>query len=471
MSTDSISSGSSGLVGVPFNVTGLASGLNTNEIISELMAVAREPEVHMTDEQTTLQAQKQALQTIQSSLQQLALSTSELASPTLFNTSQTVSSSDPAQVSATTTTGAGVGGYQVNVTQLADSAQRTFTFASPASEDTITIDGQPIVIAAGSTIQDLIASINSNPSATVYAAALNDETVVFSSRATGDTGSSFIQVSDPGGALTEQASLAREGQNAEYTINGIAGSSSSNTVTNAIAGVTLNLNALTITTGSVTIDVAAPAPSASTIASQVQSFVALYNSTISAIQTQLTTKSISKPQTSAELGTGTLFGDVQLSSLLDSMRQTIYNPISELPAGMSSLADIGVSTGAPSGGGVYSQTAVEGQLTIDSTTLEEAIKQNPSGVEQMLQQWSKSFQSLIDVEAEPGGTLEARINGDSAQSAYLGTQIETMNEMLTQHQEALQAQYAALEAALSLNESQSSWLTSQTAAIESNDKG
>ncbi len=227
---------SSGGSGAPINITGLSSGLNTTEIINALMAVQRLPVGQLTNQQTKLEAEQAQLRQVQSGLQQLAFSAADLSSPTLFQTSQTVTTSNPNQITALSTTGAGVGGYQVNVTQLANSAQRTFTFASPASADTVTIDGQEIAVKAGASIQELVNSINSDSNATVYAAALESGKVVLSSRVTGNTGEGFIAVSDPGGTLTEQAGTAKQGKNAEYTVDGVAGTSSSNTVTNAIAG-------------------------------------------------------------------------------------------------------------------------------------------------------------------------------------------------------------------------------------------
>jgi flagellar hook-associated protein 2 len=457
MSTQSIGTPA----GAPINITGLASGLDSNSIISALMAVERAPITSLTNQQTKLQAQQQELTTLQTSLQQLGFAAAELSSPTLFKNTQAVTSSDPTRVTGTSTSGAGIGGYQVNVTQLANSAQRTFAFTSPAAATTITIDGQELAVEAGATIQNFVNSVNSNSKATVYAAALENGTVVFSDRATGNNGTNFIQVSDPSGTLVEQAGLAKEGKNAEYTVDGVGGTSTSNTVTNAIAGVSLSLAALT-TTGPVTVNVGAPAPSTTAIAAQVQSFVTLYNSTISAIQTQLTTKPPTNPSTSGELGTGTLFGDSDLQGFLDTMRQTVYTPLAGLPAEMSSLANIGVSTGAASGAGAYSQSAVAGQLTINSEELTNAIKSNPSGVQQMLQGWALSFQSVVNVESQPGGTLEARINGDNAQISDIGSQVTTMNEMLTVRQTSLQAEYASLEAIISQNQSQATWLAGQT---------
>src|SRR5580704_1223716 len=359
--------------GSPISISGLASGLDTSSIISELMTVERAPVTRLTGEQEKVQGEQQQLQSVQSSLQQLSFSASEFSLPSLFETSQTVTSSEPTRVSATTSSGAGIGGHEVEVTQLANSAQRTFTFTSPAAEDTLTIDGHSYAVKAGEGAKELASAINSDSTATVYAAVLEGGTLVLSNRATGNTGAEFIKVSDPGGALIEQAGTAKEGKNAEYTADGVAGTSASNIVTNAIAGVTLTLNGLT-TTGPVTIDVKPPGASVSAVESQVQAFIKLYNSTVEAIQKQLTTKPLSKPKTVAEYGTGSLFGDFELESVLSSMRQSMYESIAGLPVEMSSPADIGIGTGAASGGGSTSQASIEGQLTLNSTKLKEAIE-------------------------------------------------------------------------------------------------
>jgi flagellar hook-associated protein 2 len=459
----------SSTAGAPINFSGLGSGLNTSEIITALLGVERAPITRLSDEQTTLEGQSTELQSIKSSLTQLAFDAQELGSPVLFNTSQSVSSSEPSRITATTTTGAAVGGYEVNVTQLANSGQRTFTFKSPAAAETLTIDGKEIEVAAGSTIQDLVDKINSDSTATVYAAAVGSEAVVLSTRETGATGAGFIAVTDPGGTLVEQAALAKEGQNAEYTIDGVAGSSTSNTLKGAIPGVTLELKALTTTAGPVTVDVQPPAANVSAIASQVQAFVKLYNSTIGTINTQLTTKPPSAPESAAEMQTGTLFGDFELGNLLNQMRQSIYEPGKELPAEMSSLANIGISTGAPSGNATPSQSAVEGQLTVNTAQLESAIEANPAGVQEMLQSWSQGFQNLVNTDAGPGGSLEARISGDSAQTSELTSRIATMNEMLAVRQKALQTEFAAMEQIVAQSKSQSSWLTSQLASLLSTD--
>jgi flagellar hook-associated protein 2 len=462
MSTSAIGSASA----PPLKIQGLGSGLKTEEIISELMSIERRPVTRLEQEQTLQQAQETALRGLQTSLQSLAFSAGELKSPTLFGEAQTVTSSESSRVSASIVgTGAAIGGYEVEVTQLAAASQRTFAFKSPEAEQALSIDGHEVKLSAGESITELVDSINTDSESSVYAAAVNGETVVLSDRATGNTGSGFIEVSDPSGTLTEKAGTAKEGRNAAYSIDGVPGSASSDTLTEAIPGVTMTLSALT-TTGPVTINVAPPAPETTKITEQVKAFVKQYNSTLEAIEHEVETKPAAGLQAEAEKTAGRLFGDTELTGLMASMRQTIYTPVEGLPATMSSLASIGVSTGAASGASPYSQSAVEGKLTIDEAQLEEAVKSNPGGVEKMLQQWGTSFEGLLNAYAEPGtGTLANRVSGDESEASYMGQQITTLTESLAVRQQGLEARYVALETAMSKISSQSSWLASQLASL------
>ena len=145
----------------------------------------------------------------------------------------------------------------------------------------------------------------------------------------------------------------------------------------------------------------------------------------------------------------------------------MYEPIAGLAAEMSNPSNIGISTGAVSSGGA-SQASIEGLLTLNSSKLSEAVKTNPAGVQQMLEKWSQSLQSTLEGVGGPGGTLEARTNGDNTQITQLTSQITTMNEMLAVREKALQATYAELESAISRNTSQANWLTSQEASLAAN---
>ena len=466
MSTSSVSSSTSaaGLNSLgsttPLQITGLASGLDTDQIITELLAIDRQPITALQNQESGLTATNTQLTSIQTALQTVANDAGALLDPTLFDTTQNVTSSDSTRVSATSSSGAGVGGYQVSVTQLANSAQRTFSYSAPTSDDTITIDGNPETISAGESIQDFVNSVNADQNATVYAAATNSGTVVFSNRATGDTGSNYIQVSDTGGALTEQTAKAREGQNAQYSVDGVSGTSSSNTVTDAIAGVTLTLSGVTTTSGPVTVNVSAPAASTSKIQTALQTFITDYNSAISTIQTQLAQATSTTDPTQ-----GTLFGDSELSGLLSSMREAMYSDVDGLAQGMSNMLDLGVSTGATTGSGTPSASALSGNLTLDAGTLTSALTSNPGGVQEVLEGWANNFSSLVKSASDPGGTIDLRVQGDTTEISNLDQRISDLQSALADKQTQLTNQFAALEAALSENQSESASLTSQLAAL------
>jgi flagellar hook-associated protein 2 len=356
------------------------------------------------------------------------------------------------------------GGYEVAVTALASSAQKTYSFASPSSADTVTIDGHQYNLAAGATVQDLANAVNGDSNGTAWAAVTNSNTIVFSDRATGSHTGSYLSVTDSGSALTFQSGA--DGQNASYSINGgTAQSSSSNTVTSAIPGVTLTLSGITGSTPA-TVTVGAPAPNATSIQSAVATFVKAYNSIIDQITAQTSQKPVSGDPTQ-----GTLFGDQELGSILSSMRTAMYTPNTSLASGFQSLADIGITTGAGSGSATPSQDSIAGKLTINSTTLAAAIQSNPSNVEKLLQSFGQSFSSLVNAEAAPGGSIDARIQGDTSEISAIGNQIDNMNAALQVKQHALQAQFTAMEVALSNSQSQGSWLSGQLASLSANSIG
>jgi flagellar hook-associated protein 2 len=473
--------------GSPLQVTGLASGLDTNAIVNALMAAQQQQVTNLTNQQSGLTAMNTQLTAIQTALTKVADDAQALGNPSLFAYTQTINSTNPTLVGATATSsnGAVVGGYQVSVTQLASASQRTYQFTSPSSADTVTIDGQQISLAAGASAQDLVNAINSNQNATVWATVTasptnGPATVVLSDRATGqpDTPTDFINVSDPGGALTEQTQYAQAGVDAEYTINGEATTqySSSNTISGAavtgtpnsttnsgatqtIPGVSLSLNGVTGSTP-VTVTVGTPAPSTQNIQTAVQQFITDYNSAITTIQTQLT-----QAPSSTDPTQGTLFGDSDLQQLLSNMREQMDATLGGLTGSITSMLDIGVSTGAASGTGAPSQSAISGNLTLDVNALTQALTSNGSAVKSMLQSWSISFSFTVNNEAAPGGTISSRIQGDDTQINYLGTQISNLNAANAAKQQDLVNEFAQMEAALSSSQSTSSWLTSQIAAL------
>jgi flagellar hook-associated protein 2 len=470
-SSTSTSLGVSSLGGsTPLQITGLASGLDTNSIISELMSIAQQPVTALQNQQSGLQALNTNLTSIQSALQGLANNAQALSSTTLFSPTQTVNSSDSSLVAATAASGVGavVGGYQIAVSQMATAAQATYSFSSQSSPNSVKISpstsgtpgtAQTYNLAANATAQDLVNAVNADQSGSVWGTVVNGN-IVFSDRTTGAP--SAFTVSDSAGSMAQQGA-AVAGTNAIFSINGTTQPSSpSNTINNAIPGVNLTLGGITtgMAGGGVNVSVSPPNLSTSSIQSALQTFVSSYNAVLDQVNAQL-----SQAPSKTDPTQGKLYGDPELTDLLSNMRQAMYSGGAGLPAGMASMLDIGVSTGATTGGSTPNPNAISGHLTIDTTKLAAAIQSNPAGVTAVLQNWSQSFSNMVNAVGEAGGTIDSRIQGDDSQLSNLSNQISTMQSGLTDKQAQLTQQFAALEAALSQNQSTSSWLTTQLASL------
>ncbi len=450
-------SGASGAL----QITGLASGINTNEIIQAELAEQEAPMNNMESEITGMQSLDGQLTSVQSSLQLVLVDVQILGDASTFFPTQAVTSTDSSLVDATSTGGVGavIGSSTVEVTGLAAAAQRTFAFTSPTSPDTVTIDGKPLSLDAGATSSDLANAINSDDSLDVWASATNSGQIVMSNRTTGKETGSYIQVSDTAGSLVENTALQNAGQDAAYTINGVPGSSSTDTVTGAIPGVTLTLNGVTGAGDPVTVGVSPPAPDTSAIAQQVSQFVSDYNSALSGIESATSTM----PSNSSTGGTynpngGSLYGDVELESVMSNMRDAMIQPGAGLPTGMASMSDIGITTGASTGG--LSSSAINGMLTVNTATLDQALQTNPNGVQAVLQTWATNLGKILNNESGPGGAIQTRINGDQDEITNLQNQYSSLQTLFAQQEKSMEQQWATVEGTLSKLQSQSSSLTS-----------
>ncbi|HEU4700886.1 MAG TPA: flagellar filament capping protein FliD [Conexibacter sp.] len=453
------------------NIGGLASGLDTNSIVEQLMTIERQPRTKLDQKATLITARQSALADFQSRLRAVEAAAKDLRSLALWSQKQTAATSDATRLSAAIVAGAGagVGGYQVEVSQLANAAQRTYAFSSPASAGTITIDGHDTAVAANASLADVVAAINSDADATVYAAATDSNTLVLSSRRTGDTGSGFIALTDGTGALTEDTAKAKQGRDALFTVDGVAGSATTNDVTNAIAGVRLSLRGVTTVSGPITVTVTAPAADTQTVKDKLRAFVDVYNSTVEAIRAKLDERSVPNARTDADRQKGLLNGDLTLTAILGQMRQAIYTPVRGLPDGMSSLADLGVSTGSASA--TVSRDALAGKLQIDADTLDAALASDASRVRDLLAGpanaggWVRAFERVVHDADTTGGTIDVRITGADAELKRLQRSMADMDDRLALKEQTLRAQFAAMEAALGQSQTQSSWLSGQLASL------
>jgi flagellar hook-associated protein 2 len=433
-------------------MSGLVSGLDTASIIDQLMKVEKLPRTKITLGQDATTKRQSLLQDISSKLTSLKYANDDLKSVLSWMDTQTVESGDSTKFTVTRTGGAAPGGYDVAVNQLATAARQTFTFKSPTADGTIDIanpDGTtrpPIALKAGATVDDAVAAINGSNTASLYAVNVNGN-LVLSAKTTGDKSGFTIS----GAGIDTQLDTVG-GLNAKVTINGKPYEGQSNTITDALPGLTITLKGRTNATDTVGLTVGSPGPDKDKIVTKVKAFVSAYNDLVTAARADLTEKKVAGAATTEDAQKGTLFNDTGLSTMLSQFRTTLSNTVKGLGA-PSSMGDIGISTGAASA--TLNQDSLDGKLTLDETKLRSALDTNPNGVRALLggvsgtNGFSQAFGSILSTYQGSGGLIQARITTASSELTDLSTKLTKFDARMDARQALLQKQFTAMEQAMS----------------------
>jgi flagellar hook-associated protein 2 len=467
------------VAGISFG--GLASGLDTNTMVTQLMAVERMPQVRVQQKQLVEEARLSALNDVKTRLSNLSLKIAGLRDATTWGDTQTAESSDATRVAVTRTGGAPAGAHTVEIVQLARAAQVTQGTASQTAPTTGTLSftvGSStlnIDVAAGDSLDAIASKINGSSNTPVYAGVITlaDTTkrLVITGKATGATNTVAV-----GGSVAADFGFAQSLSplDAEYYVNDPGHTSlktsSTNVVTNAISGLSLTFKATT--TSPVTVTVGNPAPDTKKIEEKIKDFVDQYNSTIDFINGKLNEQKVRNATTSADRAKGVLNADTGLSSLLSQLRQTIGSVFSDLPVEAQTLAQVGVSTGASTGSGVVSQDAIAGKLTLDSTKLSEQLSARFADVKNLFtdttvgtEGMAQKLDAVIDPWLGTSGILSSRITSEEAVIDSLRTRSEEMETRLQLREKSLRAEFTAMEKALQNAQQQGSWLSGQLASL------
>ena len=471
---------------MPISLTGMASGLDTDSIIQQLMAVDQTKITAVQNQQSGVTQHQKLLQAIKTKLDAFKSAATALSDPTTWKASQSVASSDASKVDVALTSGAGIGGHTITVSKLASSAQHGYAFTPSATAGQLTLyygtdpaatgaSKVTIDVAANATASDVATSINANESSPVYAAVINSggvDTLVLSARKTGQSSDFSVDA----GALTggqigaEDPAYSRTGTtlNALYRLDDDTTdrSSESNTLTNAIPGETLTLKG--VTSSAVSITTNAAAINTSSVTKAVQAFVDAYNSVVTTVRADLTDTPATKKSSASDYQKGTLFGDAGLDGMLSQMKNVMTQTVTGL--GFSSLADIGITI-PKSTGATPTQDAKDGKLTFDTDAFSKALTADYTKVRNLFQNQgtTKGFASLVsdfvDTQDGTNGILTGRISSDDTSLKDYTSRISDMNDRMNDEQTRLKAQFAAMESALAQAQTQQAWLTSQIASL------
>jgi flagellar hook-associated protein 2 len=460
-----------------FNVGGLATGLDTNTIITQLLAIDRQPETLIQNNQAIETARQQALQAIQTQLKSLQTAGAALRDPTVWGDTQSVTSNNTAAVTAVRTGGAAAGGFQIGISQLAQADQMTqqssLTAASAADVLHVQVGtgtALNVSIAAGDTISTIASKINGSSNSQVYASVVNNQ-LVLSGKVTG--AANTIAVTSDGSLASDLGmSETLTAKDAKFTLNGTDYTRASNIVSDAMAGVTLTLNGTT--SSDATLVVSTPAPNSTNITNALQSFVTTYNQTVDLISGYVNQAKVANPQSAADRQAGMLQGDPQLLSILSKLRQSMSQIQSSNPSDMDYLGDVGLSTGKAVGTGTISQDSLEGKLSLDTDQLTSALASNFSAVKALFtnatgttstEGLTQRLDDIINPVANATGSLASRITSEQSLISSYTSQIAAIEQRVTLHETALRAQFTAMETAVSQMQSTSSSLSGQISSL------
>src|SRR3954453_20393697 len=448
-------------------LSGLTSGLDTDSIIQQLIAIDRQPETRMQLKESAAEARQSTLNDVATRLRNLQSAVKDLGSTDTWAESQSLDISDSTKLTATRLSGAAPGGHDINVQTLARSEQRSYTFTQGAG----TLDLGPsthIAIGSSDDAAAVAGKINAAASSPFYAVFVKDplgdatkDRLVLTRKDTGyydPAATDAVKVTGTAWTASEGLTV---GVNAQFTVDGgTAQQSRSNVVVSAVPGLQLTLKA----TGMTSVTVGAPGPDNDAVKGKGQAFVDQYNSTVDFIRTELTEKRVPNATSDADARKGPLFADTQLTGLLSHLRGIVSDKTG-VGGAVSSFADIGVSTGSGTGGAT-SADALAGTLTLDVGKLTDALQNNRLDFKSFLTDAtngiSTKLTNLLDpVAKSTSGLMDLRAKeaGDGVTS--IEDQIATIETRLTAKADRLRAQFTVMEQALAQSQSQGSWLTAQ----------
>jgi flagellar hook-associated protein 2 len=432
-------------------MSGLVSGIDTASIISQLMSIEKIPRKKITLDQDSTTKRQSLLQDISTKLTSLKFANDDLKSFLTWGDTQTAESADTSKFTVTRTAGAAPGGYDVAVNQLAAAERQTFAFVSPTADGTLNVAianstaRTSIALKAGATVDDAVTAINGSTDANLYAVNVNGN-LVLSAKTTGDTSGFGITGAGVGSQLERIA-----GQNAKVTINNTLYERQSNTITDALPGLSITLKGKTAAASTVGLTVGTPGPDTEKIVTKVKAFVTAYNDVVTAVRADVTEQPVTKASTTADVQKGTLFGDSGLTTMLSQFRTTLSSSVNGL-SGLTSMGDIGVTTGAASA--TINQDSLDGKLTLDETKLRTTLASNPNGVRALLggmpgtSGFGQAFGSILSSYQGGAGLIQSRITSATSDLTDLATKLTSFDSRMDRKQALLQKQFTAMETAM-----------------------
>ncbi len=442
--------------------TGIGSGLNVTELVGKLVAAERAPaDNRLNAIETSAKAQISAFGAIKAALSGVESALKKLDGAGGLPGRKTSVGAD-AGFTASAGTAAALGSYSITVEKLATAHKLQSAAAASTAQignGTLTLkvgdgDAFDVTIDAGKgTLADIRDAINAQAAGKGVSATLingtSGQVLVLNSSKTGSAGALTVSASGGDGGLSVLATAggtmteAAAAQDAVIHVDGIARTSSSNTVTDLVDGITLTLTkAKPGEAFSLDVD-----SDASTLKASMLGFISAYNTALGALRTQSAAGGEGK-------AAGPLSGDAAPRAITASLRNAIGNNYAELSA-------LGL------------KTAVDGSLSLDGGKFDAAITANPGAVKNLLGEdagFGKSMRDMLHNYLGDQGMLADRNKGLESRMKSVGQQRTDLDARMERLEASYRRQFTALDAMMAQMQSTSSYLTQQLGALNNSNR-
>ncbi len=482
-------------------VSGLASGLDTETIVSGLMSSYQSRLDKLTQSTTKMQWKADSYREINTLIKNFrskylsALSDTNMLSGNSYNRMAASMLTSTSAVSVTASSSAVAGTMTINsISQLAAAAKASsadvFTGTSYSSDTTLeslsltnkftfdennalsfSINGKTFTFTKDTTIGAMMKEINASDAGVTMRYSSLAKGFSITSKETGSAQNvSIVNITGNAFSATDSAlGIAQgtyQGQDAICTINGITVKEAKNSF--SYDGITYTLN----DTSSTAIQFSVSQDYQSTVDSIV-SLVDAYNELVGTLQSkvkedvyynyppltdaqkeEMSEEEIKQWEEKAK--SGTLHNDSYITSMLTTLRSAFYTKVEG--TGMK-LSDIGLTTGT------YSDGA---KITVDKDKLLAALKENPEGVKNCFSQTSTEGFSAKGVMVRISDamlnytkqTTNVALDSLDEKIAAGKDDEDDLEARMTEKEEALWKKFSTMETALSKLNSMSSWLSS-----------
>ncbi len=452
--------------------TGLGSGIDIQGLVKQLATAETQPQLNTIQRQRdTANARLSGLGALKSALSDFQTSINALKDGSAFRAHSSVSS-DESVLKVAADAYAAAGSYSLEVTQLAK-AQKSISKAefeglsTTLSTGTLAFtatSGATFSVAIDSSnntlekVRDAINKAEGNSFVSASIVNVDNSTgtgtvskLILTAKNSGTTNAFTVGATEDGNAtgdfaLTELASANLDPQttalDAIISVDGQTATRSSNTITDVLPGVTLNLFSKTAVGNSVSIDVGVDTD---VITKSINAFVTAYN------KLNATVKDLGKYGGSKDgSGNGALIGDSTLRYVATQIRQNSTGTVSTVDSGYNSLAMIGVTVDK------------SGVMSLDSNKLKTALAANFQSVSEVFSSTegvATKLASKLSVLLQSGGSIDSQQSSLNKAISRLDDQKDDVNVRFQRVQQALQKQFLAMDSAVGQFKNTGTFLT------------